>query len=108
MKLIDFKDVPIGCDDSDFVEKVKQVIPLDDLRNLTEDEALNLFGAVGWLSDYLLLLCEFHQTAHNSETSGLGAPLVPSFNGPFIDTMLTRENDSSPDFRQLEHFGLKP
>lgn len=88
-----------------FVQNMRRVLPLDDLRNLTPDEAEWLHMAIAWLHDYSILLFEFHQSERGTNPELMGSPWLPGVSGPFILNMLTRGCDKA-DFSPLEHFGL--
>ncbi len=93
----------------EFIDMLKNVVPLDEIKNLTEEEGLNFYSAVCWLHDLSVLLVEFHQTdlGKSPAPDGSGmAPCLPGSNGPFIDNMLSR-GDSPPDFSQLVTLGLE-
>jgi hypothetical protein len=89
-----------------FVELMRDVLPLDTLKDITPEESEWLFMAVGWLFDYTLLLWEFHQAELNKGITHQGHLHVPGPSGPFIQNMLTR-GSIAPDFSQLENFGIE-
>lgn len=92
--------------DAEFIAQMRRVVPLDDLRNLPEDEALWLYQAVIWLNDYLTLLFEFHQSAGGQSMEFAGSPCLPGPSGPFIQHVLLRAHGPA-DFSQLESFGVR-
>ena len=87
-----------------YVRLMKKVLPLDDLRNLTPDEAYWFSMAVAWLYDYSILLVEFHAANEGRNLEMAGSPCVTGASGPFIDHCLTRSAGDPPDFRPLFSF----
>lgn len=109
LTLIDFaRLVKAGDDitDAEFIDQMRRVLPLDDMRNLTPDEAEWLLMAVEWLYDYCILLFEFHQSECGTKPELMGFPWLPGASGPWIIHMLTRDQGEAADFSQLETFGL--
>ena len=92
--------------EEDYVEMMRGVLPLDSLKDITPEEPEWLFMAVAWLSDYTLLLWEFHQAELNKGITHQGHLCIPAPSGPFIENMLTRDS-SAPDFSQLKTFGIE-
>ncbi|MGR3804817.1 hypothetical protein [Marinibacterium profundimaris] len=109
MNLIEFaKTAKDDVSPEDFVAKMKEILPLDEVKNLTEEEGLMFFSAVSWLHDLGLLLIEFNEQDGEmpSPDGQRMAPCIPGTHGPFIDTVLTRGRDE-PDFSPLVNFGLE-
>jgi hypothetical protein len=92
--------------DEDFVEMMKQVIPLDEPPNLSLEEATWFHMAVDWLHEYSVLLIEYKN--HPKKLLYLGMPSLPGSSGPFIDNMLTRDDGEGPDFSAVFTFGVEP
>ncbi len=93
-----------GTTDAEFIRQMRRVLPIDDLRDITPEEAEWLFMAVSWLHDYSLLLWEFHQVELNKGQDPGAVPAIPGPSGPEIETMLTRSGPA--DFSQLEDYGV--
>lgn len=102
MNLMTFaKNLKPDSSQADFVEMIKKVIDFQEVKNLNDPEIQNLHDAVQFLSDYLLLLKEFHgQTKKQNDH-----PLVV-YNGPFIENQINRPSGQKPDFSYLETFGI--
>lgn len=107
MNLIDFaRTAPCDQTPEEFVEMLKKVLPLDEIKNLSENEAITFHGVTMWLNDLALLLVEFHQNIGENPDDPKEGPPVPGYNGPFISNCITG-GKSLPDFAQLVHFGLE-
>ncbi len=109
MNLVDFaKTAKLTDGPHRFIEMMRAVLPLEELRNLTEGEALMFHSAVTWLFDYSLLLTEFHSLQGQAPSPDCSemAPVIPGSHCPFILNCLTRGYEA-PDFSQLENFGLE-
>ncbi|QEW19000.1 hypothetical protein LA6_001179 [Marinibacterium anthonyi] len=109
MNLIEFaKMAPANQTPEEFIAMMNEVLPLDEVKDLTEEEGLAFFSAVQWLYDFAILLTEFHQQDSEMETPDgqYMAPCLPGTRGPFIENLLTR-GPGKPDFTPLTHFGLK-
>jgi len=85
----------------EFVDLLKQVIDLDELKNLSDREAQNLHDAAQFLSDYMLLHKEFYGQAQSMN----GHPYVVC-NSPYIENQLTRPYGAKPDFSYLKTYGV--
>jgi len=103
MNLVTFaKELNSDATNAEFVSKLKQAVDLDQLKNLTEEEAQNFFDAAQFLTDYMLLVKEFlGQSRAESEH-----PYIV-YNGPFIENQLTRKAGKKPDFSYLETYGIE-
>lgn len=93
--------------DQDYIDLMRRVVPLDELRSLTPEEAEWFHGAVAWLYDFSILLLEFTQSEHGKRLEQSGVPWLPGPTGPFIHNILTREREVPPDFTLLETFGVE-
>lgn len=102
MDLIEFaRTLPTDHVDETFINHLRQVVDLNQIRELPEGEVQNLFNAVQFLADYLLLLQEFLGVDKQHD----GQILVEYF-GPYIENRLTRSQGAQPDFSLLETFGV--
>ncbi len=87
MDLIQFaRSLPEKRTDRDFIEHLKRVLALDELKNLSDKECQNAFDACQFLVDYLTLQKEFYGT--EKPRSG---PIVIEYSGPYIESILTSE-----------------
>lgn len=112
MNLIDFaRTVGDGSQVSrgQYVALMRRVLPLGDLENLSREEALWLYKAVDWLRDLAMLVHEFHEFKAGSDAFEpfQGSPVLPGPSGPYIGTVLTREDAGKPDFGPVFTFGLE-
>ena len=102
MNLIDFaKGLPEEFTDQEFVDLINQVIDLKQVVNLSERERLNLFSAVQYLADYVLLA----QEAKGELTTRGGHPVL-DYRGPFIPNILQRPDGAELDLAALDNFGV--
>ena len=108
MNLLDFaRAVKDGSEisDQEYVDLMKRVVPLDELRGLSAKEAEWFVEATTWLYDYAILVHEFAQSKVGKGLELDGHPCLPGSPGPFIENILTR-GDELPDFGQLETYGI--
>ena len=102
MNLIEFaKQTPNDQSEQDFVDRLKQVIDLDEIENLSQTERDALFDAVQYLADFVLFVRE----AKGELTTREGAPMV-EYSGPFIPNALTRPDGAPLDLSILKNFGV--
>lgn len=102
MDLITFaKQLEPECNQDDFVKMIKQVVDFQELKNLNDSEIQNLHDAVQFLSDYMLLLKEFHGQTKVEKNH----PFIV-YKGPYIENQLTRPSGQEPDFSYLETLGV--
>lgn len=102
MNLIDFaKSLPEEFTDQEFVDLINQVIDLKQVVNLSERERLNLFSAVQYLADYVLLA----QEAKGEVMTRGGHPAL-DYRGPFIPNILQRPDGAELDLAALDNFGV--
>ncbi|MEP1521283.1 hypothetical protein [Ascidiaceihabitans sp.] len=102
MDLIEFaRTLPKEPTDQIFISQLRKVLDLDQIRSLPEGEAQNLFDAVQFLTDYLLLHQEFLGVEKRHE-----GQIMVEYSGPYIENRLTRPPGSRPDFSFLETFGV--
>lgn len=86
----------------EFLELLNEVVDLDALRNLSDEESQNLFDATQFLADYMMLQREFY-----GQEKTLGGHPYVVYNGPFIETQLTRPTGKAPNFSYLETYGAE-
>jgi hypothetical protein len=102
MNLIDFaKTLPVDFEESEFIEHLKKSVNLNQIKDLSESEVDNLFDAVQYLADYLLLVREYK----GFEVEKDGSPYV-RYNGPYVQNILTNQSDGPSDFDQIETLGV--
>ena len=102
MNLIDFaKTLPADFEEPTFIEHLKKSLDLDKIKDLSESEINNLFDAVQYLADYLLLVREYKGFKVEEE----GSPYV-RYTGPYIQNILTNQGDGASDFEQIQTFGV--
>ncbi|RNF36061.1 hypothetical protein [Paracoccus methylarcula] len=102
MNLLEFaRHLPEEFSEAEFINALREVINLDEIRHLSDAECQSLFDAVTFLADYLILLREFYRQA---KTRG-GHPVL-DYRGPMIWNQLTRVPGEKPDFSQLTSFGV--
>lgn len=62
MDLLDFaRNLPADFTEAEFIGELRKVVDLDQIRHLSDAECQNMYDAVAYLSDYLLLVREFYQ-----------------------------------------------
>lgn len=93
--------------DQGYVDLMRRMVPLDELRNLTPEEAEWFHGAVAWIYDLSILLMEVTQAEHGKQLEQSGVPWLPGPTGPSIDNVLTRPAGTPPDFNLLKTFGVE-
>lgn len=102
MNLIEFsKRTPKDQSEQEFVDRLKQVIDLGEIENLSHSERNALFDAVQYLTDLVLFVRE----AKGELSSHEGAPMI-EYTGPFIPHALTRPDDVPLDLSILQNFGV--
>ena len=102
MNLIDFaKTLPADFEEADFIDHLKKSVDLDQIKDLSEIEVNNLFDAVQYLADYLLLFREYKGFKVEVE----GSPYV-RYSGPYIQNFLTNQNEGPSDFEQIDTLGV--
>lgn len=102
MDLIEFaRTLPKEPSDHVFISHLRKVLDLDQIRSLPERDTQNLFDAVQFLTDYLLLQQEF--LGIEKQYKG---QLMVEYSGPYIENRLTRPPGTQPDFSLLETFGV--
>ena len=102
MDLIEFaRNLPHERSDRTFIDHLGQVLDLDEIKNLSDTECQNLFDAVQFLADYLLLQKEFYGV----DRKHCGQTMI-DYSGPYIENLLTRPNGAKPKFEMLETFGI--
>lgn len=102
MDLIEFaRTLPKEPTDQVFIDHLRQVLDLDQIRSLPEGETQNLFDAVQFLTDYLLLQQEFLGVEKRHE-----GQIMVEYSGPYVENRLTRPSGMQPDFSFLETFGV--
>ena len=87
--------------EEEFVDHLKAVIDLDAIQNLSASEVDNFFDAAQYLVDYLLLVRERKGMIVEHE----GAPVL-NYRGPYIQNILTNQEDGPSDFDQLDTLGV--
>lgn len=103
MDLLEFaRSLPTDFTEAEFIDELRKVVDLDQIRHLSDAECQNMYDAVAYLGDYLILLREFYQ---KSKTSG-GHPMI-EYRAPVIWNQLTRVSGEEPDFTQLTTFGIE-
>ena len=102
MNLIDFaKGLPEEFTEQEFVDQINQMIDLKQVVTLSERERLNLFSAVQYLADYVLLA----QEAMGEVETRNGHPAL-DYRGPFIPNILQRPDGAKLDLAALNNFGV--
>ncbi|MFV0409047.1 MAG: hypothetical protein ACK5LJ_04905 [Paracoccus sp. (in: a-proteobacteria)] len=103
MDLLEFaRSLPTDFTEAEFIDELRKVVDLDQIRHLSDAECQNMYDAVAYLADYLLLLREFRQKAETSD----GHPVI-EYRAPVIWNQLTRDRGEKPDFTQLTTFGIE-
>ena len=107
MNLIDFaRTAPLDQTPEEFVQMLKNVLPLNEVKSLNREESLKFYSAVQWLYDLSILSIEYNGLDEQGPSpTGEIVAALPGSNGPFIEDILTRGN-VEPDFSQLEARGL--
>lgn len=60
MDLLDFaRGLPTDFTEAEFIDELRKVVDLDQIRPLSDAECPNMYDAVAYLGDYLILLREF-------------------------------------------------
>jgi hypothetical protein len=90
-----------------YVDLMRRVLPIDELKELTPEEGEWFHMAVAWLHDYSILLFEFGQSEKGQRPVMMESPWLPGVSGPYIDHMLVRAHGEAPDFAQLTSFGVR-
>lgn len=85
--------------EAEFIDELRKVVDLEQIRHLSDTECQNMYDAVAYLADYLLR--ESRQAGDTSD-----APLFVEYRAPVIWNQLTRQPGEGRDFTQLTTFGI--
>lgn len=91
--------------DQEYVDHMRRVLPLDDLRNINPSEATSFLMAMTWLYDLAILVWEANNKQLVKGQEAAGSLCLPGGSGPWIKNMLTRGVEPA-DFTPLEHYNV--